>query len=185
MADEIVTLDWDHEHARWEKEMTGLRLEGPEAGKAAAGVMGRHDHRHGDFQLAGVAVAPAPWPRTPGDRDLGHCRSGRPVVAQKCPLPADRRDGDRSHVDSIHNKRKGVKVRSNREEWQLTGAVGDGQDESDLTADWATWRELLGTHDRGFVEALETGDVESVETIKNAKRRKRDLADEFRVFRAG
>jgi hypothetical protein len=93
--------------------------------------------------------------------------------------------GDRSWADSVHNKSNGVKVRSNREEWQLTGAVGDGQDESDLTADWATWKASLEGDDRVIVEALEAGDMERLVSIKSLKRRKRALADGFREFRRG
>ena len=77
--------------------------------------------------------------------------------------------GDRSWADSIHNKRNGVKVRSNKEDWQLEGAVGDGQEESDLMADWATWKETLGDDDRRLVEALEAGDMEAVKAIKSAQ----------------
>jgi hypothetical protein len=45
-------------------------------------------------------------------------------------------------------------VKSNRVEWQLTGVVREGQDESDLMSDWETWKETLAADDRGIVEAL-------------------------------
>src|SRR6478672_10953156 len=68
--------------------------------------------------------------------------------------------GDRSHADSIHNKGNGVKVRSNKEAWQMEGAVVDGQEETDLMADWGSWKETLGKDDLDLVKALEAGDPE-------------------------
>ncbi|OJW13154.1 MAG: hypothetical protein BGO49_20365 [Planctomycetales bacterium 71-10] len=187
MADETTKLDWDHEHARWEREMRGLvRALGWKALKRARRPKACWDDMITDMEIFSWRA----W-RSLRLRGLEPQEIGIWAIADRAvrtSLQGARFQpigvmGDRSHADSIHNKRNGVKVRSNREEWQLSGAVGDGQDESDLMADWATWRESLGNHDRGFVEALETGDVESVEAIKNAKRLKRALADGFREFR--
>lgn len=92
--------------------------------------------------------------------------------------------GDRSWADSIHNKRNGLKVRSNKEEWQLEEATGDGQEDSDLMVDWLRWKETLGADDRVIVEALELGGLVDLESVKSLKRRRRVLADRFREFRA-
>jgi hypothetical protein len=52
-------------------------------------------------------------------------------------------------------------------------------------SDWETWKETLAADDRGIVEALEAGDLETVMAIKGVKRRKRALADGFRTCRRG
>ena len=93
--------------------------------------------------------------------------------------------GDRSWADSIHNKANGVKVKNNKEVWQLEGSTGDGQEDSDLLFDWTTWKESLPGEDRELVQALEAGDLEPVKAIKGIKRRKRALSDGFRACRQG
>ena len=93
--------------------------------------------------------------------------------------------GDRSWADSVHKKRNNVRVRNNREGWQLEGATGDGQDESDLLADWRTWKETLGDEERELVDVLETNGATDVKSIEGPGRRKRALADEFRAYRQG
>ncbi len=91
--------------------------------------------------------------------------------------------GDRSWADSIHNKRNGVKIKSNRDDFQLTTVVGDGQDESDLLADWNAWKETLQDDERALMLALETGDTSALRDVKSLKRRKRALANRFQEFR--
>ena len=91
--------------------------------------------------------------------------------------------GDRSWADSVHNKRNGVKVRSNRQSWQLSGVVGDGQDEIDMVTDWTTWKESLGDDERELVEVLEREDSGATKNFKGIKQRKRVLADGFLEFR--
>ena len=53
-------------------------------------------------------------------------------------------------------------------------------------ADWESWKGKLGPEDRAMVgEGLEAGNTASLMGVKDAKRRKRALADGFREFRRG
>ena len=184
---ETITLDWDHEHARFEKELLGLtRALGWKALKRLKRPKAAWDDMIDDMCI----FAWRAWrslrlrglePQSVGiwaiaDRAVRTSLQGgvfRPIGVM----------GDRSHADSIHNKRNGVKVRSNKEDWQLDGSVEDGQDESDVMADWATWKATLDDDERELINALESGDVESVKAVKGLKRRKRALADRFTQFR--
>lgn len=186
-SNEAVTLDWDVEHARFEKEMFGLvRALGFKALKRARRPKACWNDMVDDM----VIFAWRAW-RSLRLRGLEPQEIGVWAISDRAvrsSLQGARFQpvgtmGDRSWADSIHNMANGVKVRSNREEWQLTGSVGDGQDESDLIADWIDWKGSLGEDDRGLVEALESGDVEGVKVVKGVKRRKRALADGFREFR--
>ena len=191
MADtnEIVTLDWTHEHARFEKEMFGLvRALGFKALKRARRPKACWNDMVDDM----VIFAWRAWrslrlrglePQTIGiwaiaDRAVRSSLQG----ARFQPLGTM---GDRSWADSIHNKRNGLRVRSNREDWQLTMVVGDGQDEADLLADWDAWKETIGDDERELVDALETDETRDVRPIKSISRRKRALADGFRAYRQG
>lgn len=191
MADknENVTLDWNVEHARWEKEMRGLvRALGWKALKRVRRPKACWDEMITDMEIFSWRA----WrslrlrglePQTIGiwaiaDRAVRSSLQGarfQPVGTM----------GDRSWADSIHNRRNGLKVRSNKEDWQLEGAVEDGQEVSDLMSDWTVWKSSLDDEEKGFVEALEAGDIEASKVMKNFSRRKRALADEFREFRAG
>jgi len=191
MADtnEVNTLDWNVEHARWERELRGLtRALGWKALKRLRRPKACWDDMIGDMEIFSWRA----WrslrlrglcPQTIGiwaiaDRAVRTSLQGgvfRPIGMM----------GDRSWADSIHNTNNNVKVRSNREDWQITGAVEGGQEEPDLLNDWKAWKETLGDDDRGLVEALQVGDPESVKAVKGIKRRKRALADGFRQFRAG
>lgn len=189
MADETTKPDWDDEHARWEKEMRGLvRALGWKALKRARRPKACWDDMIADMEIFSWRA----W-RSLRIRGLEPQEIGIWAIADRAvrtSLQGARFQpvgtmGDRSWADSIHNMANGVKVRSNREEWQLTGSVGDGQDDSDLMVDWLTWKESIGADDRKLVEALEAGDMEPVQAIKGVKRRKRALADGFREFRRG
>lgn len=189
MADETITLNWANEHARFEKELLGLvRALAWRYLKRAKRPKVCWNDMCDDMQI----FAWRAWrslrlrglePQTIGiwaiaDRAVRSSLQG----ARFQPIGTM---GDRSWADSIHNKRNGLKVRSNREAWQLVRVAGDGQDESDLVADWQAWKETLGDDDRGVVEALETGDTQDVTAIKGLSRRRRVLADGFRDYRQG
>lgn len=189
MGDETTKLDWDHEHARWEKEMRGLvRALGWKALKRARRPRACWGDMITDMEIFSFRA----W-RSLRLRGLEPQEIGIWAIADRAvrsslqgarfqPLQAR---GDRSHADSIYNRRNGVKIKNNREDWQLEGAVGDGQEASDLMADWESWKGKLGPEDRAIVEALEAGNTASLMGVKNAKRRKRALADGFREFRRG
>ena len=188
-SNEAVTLDWGVEHARFEKEMFGLvRALGFKALKRARRPKACWNDMVDDM----VIFAWRAW-RSLRLRGLEPQEIGVWAISDRAvrsSLQGARFQpvgtmGDRSWADSVHNKSNGVKVRSNEEDWQLEGAVGDGQDESDLTADWGTWKASLEGDDRVIVEALEAGDMERLVSIKSLKRRKRALADGFRAYRAG
>ncbi len=189
MDNETITLDWDVEHARFEKEMFGLvRALGFKALKRARRPKAFWNDMVDDMVIFAWRAWRSLRLRGLDPQDIGaYAISDRAVLSslQGARFQPIGTMGDRSWADSVHNKRNGVKVRSNREDWQLTGSVGDGQDESDLLTDWTNWKETLGEDDRGLVEAFEAGDLEPVKAIKNAKRRKRALADGFRAFRSG
>ncbi len=188
-TNEIVTLDWPHEHGRFEREMFGLvRALGFKAVKRARRPKACWNDMVDDM----VIFAWRAWrslrlrnlePQTIGiwaiaDRAVRSSLQGavfRPIGVM----------GDRSWADSVHNKRNNVRVRNNRENWQLEGATGDSQDESDLLADWETWKETLGGDERELVNTLETIGATDVKSIKGISRRKRDLADGFRAYRQG
>ena len=188
-TNEIVSLDWDVEHKRFEREMFGLvRALGFKAYKRAK----RPKVCWNDMVDDACIFAWRAW-RSLRLRGLDPQAIGAYAIADRAVLstlqgarfqPLSAR-GDRSHADSIYNRRNGVKVRSNKESWQLEGAVGDGQEESDLIADWESFKAALGGDDRQLVESLEANDVEALSAVKSLKRRKRLLADQFRAFRAG
>lgn len=186
---ETITLDWAHEHARFEKEMFGLvRALGFKALKRAR----RPKPCWNDMVDDACIFAWRAW-RSLRLRGMEPQVVGVYAIADRAVLstlqgarfqPLSAR-GDRSHADSIHNKRNNVRVRSNREDWQLVRVAGHGQDESDLMADWAAWKETLGDDERELVKSLEANDIEKVKANKGFSRRKRALADGFREFRAG
>jgi hypothetical protein len=187
--EKTVTPDWDVEHKRFEAELLGLvRALGWKYLRRARRPKACWQDMIDDMQI----FAWRAWrslrlrglePQAIGiwaisDRAVRTSLQGavfRPIGVM----------GDRSHADSIHNKRNGVKVRNNKEVWQLEGSTGDGHEDSDLLSDWTTWKDTLAADDRMIVEALEAGDLETVKAIKGIKSRKRALADGFRAFRAG
>ena len=188
MADETITLDWAHEHARFEKELLGLvRALAWRYLKRAKRPKVCWNDMCDDMQI----FAWRAW-RSLRLRGLEPQEIGIWAIADRAvrsSLQGARFQpigtmGDRSWADSVHNKRNGVKVRSNREDWQLTRVAGDGQDESDLMNDWAAWKETLKDDERELVDALETNGPTAVKSIKGIGRRKRALADGFREFRA-
>ena len=186
MADQTITLDWNAEHARFEKEMFGLvRALGFKALKRAK----RPKVCWNDMVDDMVIFAWRAWRslrlRGLEPQDIGvWAISDRAVRSslQGARFQPIGTMGDRSWADSIHNKRNGLRVRSNREEWQLTRVAGDGQDESDLVNDWARWKETLGDNQRELVEALETDGPTDVKSMKGFYRRKRALSDGFRAY---
>lgn len=189
MADETITPGWNHEHKRFEAELMGLvRALGWKYLKRAR----RPKPAWNDMVEDMVIFAWRAW-RSLRLRGLEPQEIGIWAIADRAvrsSLQGARFQpvgtmGDRSWADSIHNKRNGVKVKNNKEVWQLEGATGDGQEEPDLMADWATWKEKLKDDDRRLVQALESGDAEALSAVKSLKRRKRALADGFRAFRAG
>jgi hypothetical protein len=188
MSDETISLNWDHEHARFERELLGLtRALGWKALKRLRRPKAAWDDMVDDMQI----FAWRAWrslrlrglePQAIGifaiaDRAVRTSLQGavfRPIGTM----------GDRSWADSIHNRKKNkVEVRSNKEDWQLEGATGDGQEESDVMADWLAWKSILGDDERALIEALEAGDTAALKDVKNPKRRKRALADRFKEFR--
>ena len=184
---ETITLDWAHEHARYEKELLGLvRALAWRYLKRAKRPKVCWNDMCDDMQI----FAWRAWrslrlrglePQTIGiwaiaDRAVRSSLQG----ARFQPIGTM---GDRSWADSIHNKKNGLKVRSNREEWQLVRVAGDGQDEGDLNTDWTTWKETLGDDERELVEVLEAGETKDVRSVKGIQRRKRALADGFREYR--
>jgi hypothetical protein len=188
MADETITLDWAHEHARWEKEMRGLvRAMGWKALKRLRRPKACWEDMVSDMEIFSWRAWRSLRLRAREPQEIGiWAISDRAVRSslQGARFQPIGTMGDRSHADSIYNKRNGLKIRSNREEWQLEGATGDGQDESDLLSDWNAWKKTLGGDDRGMVEGLEVGDTKDVKLSKGVSRRKRALADGFREFRA-
>ncbi len=188
-TNETGNLDWNVEHGRFEREMFGLvRALGFKAYKRAR----RPKVCWNDMVDDACIFAWRAW-RSLRLRGLEPQTLGIWSIADRAVLSTLQGAvfqhigtmGDRSHADSIHNKRNGVKVRSNKEDWQLEGATGDGQEDSDLMADWLRWRETLGSDDRVIVEALESGESANLESVKILKHRRRLLADRFREFRAG
>jgi hypothetical protein len=67
--------------------------------------------------------------------------------------------GDRSWADSLFNKRNG-RIKTNLDDWQISGRVEGEQEESDLMADWSTWKATLGDDDKELVAVLEAGDTQ-------------------------
>ena len=189
MTDEIVTPDWDNEHARWEKEMRGLvRALGWKYLKRARRPQACWEDMVSDMEIFSWRA----W-RSLRLRGLEPQKIGIWAIADRAvrsslqgarfrPIGVM---GDRSWADSIHNKKNGLRVRSNREDWQLEGSTGDGQEDSDLMADWLRWKETLGDEERELVDALETNRTTGVKSIKGPGRRKRALADGLRSYRAG
>ena len=188
-TNETVTLDWNVEHKRFEAELLGLvRALGWKYLKRAKRPKACWNDMVDDM----VIFAWRAW-RSLRLRALEPQQIGIWAIADRAvrtslqgavfrPIGVM---GDRCWADSIHNKRNEVKVRSNKEDWQLEGAVGDGHDESDLMADWTIWKESLSDDDRELVGALEAGGTAALSAIKGVKRRKRALADEFRAYRQG
>ena len=187
MADEIVTLDWDHEHARFEREMFGLiRVLGFKALKRTRRPKACWNDVVDDMVIFAWRACRSLRLRGLEPQEIGVCASSDRAVRsslQGARFQPVGTMGDRSWSDSVHNQRNGVKIRSNTKEWQLEGAVGDGQEDSDRIADWRSWKATLGEYDQQIVEALEAGDMERLVSIKGLKRRKRALADGFRAFR--
>lgn len=188
MSDEIVTPDWTTEATRWERELRGLvRAMGWKALKRLRRPKACWDDMVADMEIFSWRA----W-RSLRLRGLEPQSIGIWALADRAvrtSLQGGRFQpigtmGDRSHADSIHNKRNGVKVRSNREDWQLTMATGDGQDESDLMSDWASFKQTLQDDERALVASLEAGDTSVLVDVKNPKRRKRALADRFLEFRS-
>lgn len=189
MAKETITLDWNVEHARFEKELLGLtRAIGWKALKRLRRPKAAWDDMIEDMQI----FAWRAW-RSLRLRGLEPQEIGIWAIADRAvrtslqgavfrPIGTM---GDRSWADSVHNKRNGVKVRSNREDWQLTRAVGDGQEDSDVMADWNDWKSSLDDDDRALIQALESGDTAALKDVKGLKRRKRLLADRFKAYRQG
>jgi hypothetical protein len=189
MTEQIQAINWNVEHSRWEKEMRGLvQALGWKALKRLRRPKACWDDMITDMEIFSWRAWRSLRLRGLEPQELGVWSiSDRAVRSslQGAGFPPIGTMGDRSWADSIHNKRNGVRVKNNREDWQLTGAIGDGQDESDLIADWETWKAMLGDDDQELVEVLEMGDTESLATSKGLKRRKRVLADRFRAYRAG
>lgn len=186
---EIVSLNWDVEHKRWETEMRGLvRAMGWKALKRLRRPKACWEDMVSDMEIFSWRA----W-RSLRLRSLEPQSIGIWAIADRAvrsSLQGARFQpigvmGDRSHADSIHNKRNNVRVRSNREDWQLEGVSGDGQDESDLMADWSAWKATLGDDERELVDALEKNESKDVRPTKSISRRKRALADGFREYRQG
>lgn len=142
MAEEIDTLEWDHEHGRWEREMRGLvRALGWKALKRARRPKACWNDMVEDMVIFSWRAWRSLRLRGLEPQDIGvWAISARAVRSslQGARFQPVGTMGDRSWADSIHNKNNGLKVRSNKEDWQLEGVVGDGQDDSDLMADWLT-----------------------------------------------
>lgn len=189
MADETIKLDWDHEHARWETEMRGLvRALGWKALKRLRRPKAAWDDMITDMEIFSWRAFRSLRLRGLEPQEIGIWAIADRAVRsslQGARFQPIGTMGDRSWADSIYNKRNGLKVRSNREDWQLTRVAEGDQDESDILTDWTEWKGTLGSEDKELVEALEAGDPESVKAITGIKRRKRALADGFRAFRAG
>ena len=187
MADEFVTLDWAHEHARWEKEMRGLvRAMGWKALKRLRRPKACWEDMVNDMEIFSWRAWRSLRLRGLEPQDIGvWAISDRAVRSslQGARFQPIGTMGDRSWADSIHNKRNGIKVRSNREEWQLTRVAEDSQEDSDLMADWAAWKETLEDDERELIEALEANEPTDVKAVKGLSRRKRGLADGFRAYR--
>jgi hypothetical protein len=183
----MAELNWDHEHARWEKEMRGLvRALGWKALKRLRRPKAAWDDMVNDMEIFSWRAWRSLRLRGMEPQVIGiWAISDRAVRSslQGAVFKPVGRMGDRSHADSIHNKRNGIKVRSNREGWQITRVAGDGQDESDLLNDWTTWKATLGGDQKELVESLEAEGSENLKTITGIKGRKRALADRFREFR--
>lgn len=189
MADETITLDWDVEHARWEREMRGLvRAMGWKALKRLRRPKACWEDMVNDMEIFSWRAWRSLRLRGLEPQEIGVWSiSDRAVRSslQGARFQPVGTMGDRSWADSVHNKRNNVRVRNNREGWQLEGATGDGQDESDLLNDWKAWKQTLGDEDRELVDALETNGTTGVKSIKGPGRRKRALADGFRSYRQG
>lgn len=189
MADASVTPEWNDEHARWESEMRGLvRALGVKALRRAHRPRACWDDMIIDMEITSWAA----WrslrlrgfePRAVGVWAVSN-QAVQAVMGGRAFRPLQAR-GDRSWADSLYNRRNGVRVKSNRESWRLDGAVGDGQEDSDLMADWNAWKGTLDGDDLELVEALEAGDTAAPLKVKNLKRRKRFLANMFKEFRNG
>jgi hypothetical protein len=181
-----ATLDWNVEHARFEKEMFGLvRAIGFKAYKR----MKRPKACWNDMVDDACIFAWRTW-RSLRLRGLEPQEVGIWAIADRAVLSTLQGavfrpvgTGCRSHADSIYRKANGLKVRSNMEDWQLEGATGDSQEDSDLMSDWNDFKKTLDDDDWQLVEALETGDTSALGDVKNPKRRKRALADRFLEFR--
>lgn len=188
MADETITPDWDVEHKRFEREMFGLvRVIAFKAYKRARRPKFYFNSMVEDACIFAWRAWRSLRLRGLDPQDIGaYAIADRAVLStlQGARFQPVGTMGDRSHADSIYNKKNGVKVRSNKEDWQLEGSTGDGQEDSDLMADWATWKESLPHEGRMVVQALEAGNTASLMGVKNSKRRKRLLADRFREYRA-
>lgn len=187
MVNETINLDWDHEHRRFERELLGLtRALGWKALKRLRRPKVAWDDMIDDMQIFAWRAWRSLRLRGLEPQEIGIWALADRAVRTSLQGAVFRPIGvmgDRSWADSIYNKRNGVKVRSNREDWQLTTATGDGQDESDLMSDWTAWKETLQDDDKAIVQALESGDVERVKGVKGLKRRKRALADQFKEYR--
>jgi hypothetical protein len=189
MSEQVQEIDLSVEHVRWQREMRGLvRALGWKALKRAGRPKKCWDDMISDMEVFSWRAWRSLRLRGLEPQEIGvWAISDRAVRSslQGARFQPVGTMGDRSWADSIYNKRHGLKVRSNREDWQLTGAVEGEQEESDLLADWATWKAGLNEVDRAIVEALETGDTKALTSTKGSKRKKRLLADRFREFRRG
>lgn len=189
MVNALSVIDWDVEHGRWEREMRGLtRALGLKALSRARRPRACWNDMVEDMEIASWQAWRSLRLRGMEPRVIGvwavSDQAVRSVMLGRAFRPLQAR-GDRSHADSIHNRRNGVKVRSNREDWHLTGTVEGDQEQSDLMSDWASWKASLQGESRELVEALESG--AGNDNLKarfgDLKRKKRALADEFRVYR--
>lgn len=185
----MAELNWDVEHARWEREMRGLvRSLGFEILRMRHRPKACWPDMITDMEITSWAAWRSLRMRSYEPQDLGvyaiSLRCVRQVMAGRAFRPLQAR-GDRSWADSVHNRRNGVQVRTNQDDFRFSGAVDGEQEESDLKSDWETWKASLTDENRELVEALESGDMERFKAIRGVKRRKRLLADQFREFRRG
>jgi hypothetical protein len=185
---EIVSLNWDVEHKRWETEMRGLvRAMGWKALKRLRRPKACWEDMVSDMEIFSWRAWRSLRLRAREPQEIGIWAIADRAVRsslQGARFQPIGTMGDRSWADSIHNKRNNVKVKSNREDWQLVRVAGDGQDEGDLLSDWSAWKATLGDDEHELVQALEANDIEKVKSVKGVQRRKRALADGFREFRA-